>query len=337
MIKVAIIGFGGIAQSVHLPAHLELEQEGRSKLVAVCDVDSTRFEQGMEINIGSSDVKLSDDVHRYTDWKEMLDKETVDMVDICVPTYLHAAIAKEVLNRGIHVLCEKPMSLSYEDSISMCETAKATGKKLMIGQCLRFSNHYLFLKDAVKNNTFGKPVTGVFRRMSEPPVWGWNNWFMDYERSRGCILDMHIHDIDFIRFMMGEPNAISCVTQDVYSGRDVAHSQLFYDDCLFLAIGDWSQEGLPFCCDFRVAFEKATVDFSSGKVTVYPRGGEAYEPEIEENDFYFSEIAFFLDMLQNGAENVINQPESAALSVKLIDALCASADKNGEKMPYSVE
>ena len=60
MTKVAMIGFGGIAQSVHLPAHLKLEQEGRSKLVAVCDVDPTRFEKAMEINIGGSELKLSD-------------------------------------------------------------------------------------------------------------------------------------------------------------------------------------------------------------------------------------------------------------------------------------
>ncbi len=336
MTKVAMIGFGGIAQSVHLPAHLKLEQEGRSKLVAVCDVDHNRFEKAMEINIGGSELKLGDDVKRYTDWQEMLDNEEVDMVDICVPTYLHAPIAKAVLARGIHVLSEKPMSISYEESLSMCEAAKAADRKLMIGQCVRFAAPYNFVRDAVQNNTFGKIVTGVFRRMSGPPIWGWDNWFMDYERSRGCILDMHIHDIDFIRYMMGEPDAVSCETKDFYSGRDVAHSRLYYGDASFLVIGDWSLEGVEFCADFRISFEKATVVFAGGKLTVYPRGGEAYEPEVSDKDWYFAEIEFFLDMLQKGVENTVNKPESAALSVRLIDALCESADKGGEKIAYSL-
>ncbi len=336
MIKVAMIGFGGIAQSSHLPGHLKLEQEGRMKLVAVCDVDPSRFEGKVEINIGGSDVSLSEDVHKYTDWKEMVEKEEIDMVDICVPTYLHADIAIEMLNRGYDVLSEKPMSLTYEDSMRMCEAAKKNGKKLMIGQCIRFSNNYNFLKDCVEKGTFGKLVTGVFRRLSPPPVWGFENWFMDYERSHGAILDLHIHDIDFICHLMGDPQAVSCNTKDVYAGRDIAHSTLYYPDCSILAIGDWSLQGVPFTADFQVSFEKATVTLSGGKLTVYPREGEAYTPDVEEHDFYQAEIEFFLDVLEKGVENTVNTPESAPTTVKLIATLCDSADKGGEKIPFVI-
>ncbi|MBQ3258938.1 MAG: hypothetical protein IJA68_00275, partial [Clostridia bacterium] len=75
---------------------------------------------------------------------------------------------------------------------------------------------------------------------------------------------------------------------------------------------------------------------ADGKLMVYPRGGEAYEAKVSDKDWYFAEIEFFLDMLQKGVENTVNQPESAALSVKLVDALCESADKGGEKIAYSL-
>ena len=334
MIKVAIIGFGGIVQAAHMPAYSQLESEGKVKVVAVCDVDSTRFDSQMEINIGEGQQLLSADVKRYTSWEDMVANETFDMVDICVPTFLHADLAIEMLRRGYHVLSEKPMSLCYEDCVRMCEAAKAADRKLMIGQCLRFGHEYQFLKKAIEENTFGKVLSGTFRRLSGPPIWGWDNWFMDVSRSGGCLLDMHIHDIDLVRYLCGEPTAISCNTQDVYSKYDIAHSRLYYPEFSMLAIGDWSQQGVPFTSDYRVAFENATVDFAGGALTVYPREGEAYTPEWEPNNFYKDEIAFFAEMVENNLDNPQNPPESAALTVKLITALRESAEKNGEKMAY---
>ncbi|MBR4072676.1 MAG: Gfo/Idh/MocA family oxidoreductase, partial [Clostridia bacterium] len=179
MIKVAMIGFGGIAQAAHLPAYINLEKQGKAKLVAICDIDEKRFTAKMEINIGGAETSVGEEIKKYTDWREMLKKEDVDMVDICLPTFLHADTAIEALNMGYHVLSEKPMSLCYEDCLRMCDAAKKADKKLMIGQCLRFGDDYNFLKEAIENNTFGKVLSGTFRRMSGPPIWGWDNWFMD--------------------------------------------------------------------------------------------------------------------------------------------------------------
>lgn len=333
MIKVAILGFGGIAQAAHMPAYRQLEAEGKIKLVAVCDIDPSRFGGNMEINIGGSEEQLlGEDVKRYTAWQDMVANEQFDMVDICVPTFLHAELAIEMLSRGYHVLSEKPMSLRYADCLRMCEAAKTADRRLMIGQCLRFGNEYGFLRDAIQNNTFGKPLTGTFRRLSAPPIWGWDNWFMDPERSGGCLLDLHIHDVDIIRCLFGEPEAFTCNTQDVYSKKDLAHSRLYYPDFSILAIGDWSQQGVPFTADYRVGFEKAIVDYAGGVLTVYPRDGEPYTPEWSANNFYTAEIEYFVNLLETGAENTLNPPESAALTVKLINALEKSAACGGEKM-----
>lgn len=338
MVKVALIGFGGIAKAAHFPAYLELEKKEMVKLVAICDIRADKFEEEVEINIGgSSNPTVGGNVKKYTDWHEMLKNEDVDMVDICLPTYLHADTACEALKAGYHVLCEKPMSLSYGNCLKMIEAANQSGKKLMIGQCLRFSTNYNYLKKVISDNTFGKVKGGVFRRQSCPPVWGWDNWFMDYNRSHSCILDMHIHDIDIVRCFFGEPEAVSCVSQNLYAGKDMAHSTLMYRDFSILVLGDWTQEGIPFVADYRVAFEKATIDFKDDVVTVYPRGGEPFKPELADDHMYYNEIEFFIDSISNGTANTLNPPESAALSVKLVDTLIESSENNGAFISFEKE
>lgn len=329
--NIAMIGFGGIAKAAHFKPYLQLEKEGLVNLVAVCDICPERFEEKAQINIGSSDLSLNTSVKKYTDWKEMLENEKVDMVDICLPTFLHAPITVEVLKMGHHVLCEKPMSLEFELCEEMLAAANESGKKLMIGQCLRFSNQYNYLKQIIDNNTYGSVKGGVFFRTSAPPLWSWQNWYMDYEKSHGCVTDMHIHDIDMIRYLFGEPKSVSCHTQDIYSKKDIAHSTLCYPEFTMLAIGDWSQEGTQFSAGYRIAFENATVDLTGGVVTVYPRGGkDAIKVELPEDDCYFNEIKFFIENIISGQENTSNPPESAALTIKLISALVESSDKNGE-------
>jgi predicted dehydrogenase len=337
MIRVGMIGFGGIAQSSHLKPYLELEAKGNVKIVAVCDVAPEKFEKKVEINIGGTDASLSSDVRKYTDWHEMLEKEELDMVDICVPTYLHKEVTIGALESGVNVLCEKPMSLNYDMCMEMCETAKRTEKKLMIGQCLRFAPAYVYLKKLVDEGTYGKVKSCIFQRLSHPPVWGWDNWFMDYNRSGGCALDLHIHDIDMARYIWGNPKEVSCCTADVYSKKDIAHSRLMYDDFSVMAIGDWTRKGLPFSKSYSVAFEKATVVYNGGDVNVYPRDGEEFSPELDSIAAHKAEIEYFVECIEKDNDITGNIPEDSALSVKLISALIESSDKNGEFVDFITE
>ena len=100
MLKVAVVGVGGVSW-----AHLQAwESMADVDLVALCDIRPERLE-------GHPNQRL------YTDMTEMLDKEELDILDICLPSYLHADAAVAALERGIHVLCEKPISLKREDSL----------------------------------------------------------------------------------------------------------------------------------------------------------------------------------------------------------------------------
>lgn len=331
MLHVAIIGYGGIA-GAHAPAWKLLEERGKAKLVAVCDIDPAKFTMKQETNI-STGKELPPEVHTYTDYHDMLQNEKIDLVDICLPTPLHAPVATEVLRMGYHVQCEKPMARTYAQALAMLDAAKASGRTLMIGQGLRFALEYVFLKEKIESGEFGKPVSAVFRRLSGPPLWAWENWYMNHDMSGGCLWDMHIHDVDMIRFLFGEPKAVSCVTEDLYAGDDVVHSRFYYDNLAVTAIGDWSQEGVAFMSDYCIAFEKATVRCENGEITVYPRNGEStgekWSPKLEGDNFFANELSFITDVVSQGTENNTNPPESAAATIRLCELLKQSADENG--------
>jgi predicted dehydrogenase len=166
VIRVAMIGFGGIAKS-HKRGYEILAKEGAPvKLVAICDINPEQFTKAQAINIeGKSKYDLSEQT-LYTDLDEMIAKEDFEMVDICLPSFLHKEYATRMLRAGKHVLCEKPMSLSSADCEEMIATAHECGKKLMIGQCLRFEPLYLVLKNAIEQGTFGKVKNAFFDRLS---------------------------------------------------------------------------------------------------------------------------------------------------------------------------
>ena len=105
-----------------------------AELVALCDIRPERMEQ-------------YENKRHYTDFEEMLSNEEIDILDICLPTYLHADYAVKAMERGIHVICEKPISLKEEDIDRVYETAKKNNVKFMVAQVLRFWPEYELLKE----------------------------------------------------------------------------------------------------------------------------------------------------------------------------------------------
>ena len=337
MLKAAIVGFGGIAKS-HRMGYAHLEEEGKVELVAACDINPEAFTRKIEINIDAATEELAEHINFYTDIDEMLEKEDIDFIDICLPTFLHKEMSVYLLKKGYNVLCEKPMSLTYDECTEMIEAAKNSGKELMIAQCLRFSNAHNYAKTAIEDGRFGRVLGAYFARLSAPPRWSWENWFMNPERSGGCLTDLHIHDVDMIRYLFGEPTAVSCHATTSICKHDTVHSSFFYGDTPVTAIGDWTLTGMPFKSEFRIDFENATLDCKGYTITIYPKdGGESYQPEYENTSAYESEISFFCDVLDGKCENTVSPATSAAKTIKLVEALRASADANGKVVKFNTE
>ena len=148
MYKVALVGLGGISNT-HLPVWKELDD---CELVAVCD---TRPEQ----------MDAYPDARHYTDFYEMLEKEKLDILDICVPTFLHTKFALAAMKKGIHVLCEKPVSMEVGDVDLLYRTAEENHVKFMVAQCIRFWPEYVLLKEIYDTGRYGKLLSGEMERL----------------------------------------------------------------------------------------------------------------------------------------------------------------------------
>ena len=333
MLRAAIIGFGGIART-HRQGYANLKAQGKVELVCACDINPDAINRRIVINIDGENNELDENIRFYTDLDEMLGKEQLDFVDICAPSFLHAELTKRVLAYGIHVLCEKPMSLNFSECEEMIEAARDAGKELMIGQCLRFYPAFDYLREAIADGRFGKVTGAFFSRLSSPPVWGWENWFMNPERSGGCITDLHIHDVDLIRYLFGEPEAVSCRATTSICVNDTVHTSFFYGDTPITAIGDWTLKGVPFQASCRIDFELATVTYGP-PLTVYPKnGGKPYDVELSGVNGYQGEIDYFCDVIQGKIKNEKNPATSAAATVRLVERMRESVNQGGKILSF---
>jgi predicted dehydrogenase len=233
-----------------------------------------------------------------------------------------------MLRRGYHVMSEKPMSLTYADCCEMLEAAKGAKGQLAIGQCVRFYPSYQYLMDCVKTEKYGKVVSGDFYRLSTTPDWGFENWFLDTDKSGGCITDLHVHDIDIIRHIFGEPKAITALATHNVARYDSCHTTLHYEGFDLFAVGDWSLTKRPFEAGFRVSFEHATLTLErNGDFTLFPRdGGDPESIELPAFNAYANEIAYLCDVIEGKTENLLNTPASAARSIYLTERIKESAD-----------
>ena len=189
-IGVGLIGCGNIGAGGHLPAYAHIPE---AELVAVCDVVEERAQAAARLSGAAP----------YTDYRQLLEREDVEMVDLCVPTYLHAQLAVEAMQAGKHVLCEKPMAHTLEAADAMIEAAQKAGVKLMIGQVRRFDHRYASIKAQIDAGKVGRPV---FIRRAErqflpfpPDAWQW-----DPRQGGGVILDIGVHVTDLFRWFFGQ-------------------------------------------------------------------------------------------------------------------------------------
>ena len=334
MLKAGLYGFGGIAK-IHKKAYEILAAEGVPvELTSACDVTPEKFTEDTKINISIDSAVDSTIIRSYTSIEDMLENEDLDIINICLPTYLHAGAAIDMLERGYNVLSEKPMALSASDCQRMVAAAKRSKGKFMIGQCLRFRQDITYIKELIDRGTYGNVVSACFQRLASPPLWSWNNWFIDPDKSGGAIFDLHIHDVDVVRFLFGEPVYVSCLSKHTNGKYDSNYTRFIYeDDKIVVAAGDWSLAGgFSFNQDYRVVFEGATLTFSGNPdtLTLYAGDDGPVPAPIVITDAIQNEISYFVDIVKSGAENTINKPEDSAETIALIEKIRESADNKGK-------
>ena len=192
-LRVGLIGCGNIGAGAHLPAYARIPE---AELVAVCDIREERAQEAARLSGATP----------YTDYRQLLEREDIQMVDICLPTNLHAQAAIDAIEAGKHVLCEKPLAHTLDAAGKMIERVRQNGVKFMVGHIRRFDHRYTGIKAQIDAGKIGEPV---FIRRAErqllpfpPDAWQW-----DPRQGGGVILDIGVHVTDLFRWFFGE-NAI---------------------------------------------------------------------------------------------------------------------------------
>ena len=326
MLKVGILGLGMMG-SFHAKRYLDMPG---AELVAVADTTPARLEakEAVAGNIANEgkEVDLST-LARYDDASALIVGAGVDVVDICLPTFLHAQYAVEALEAGHHVICEKPMAITVQEAGRMIDAAQQADRKLMIAQCIRFWPEYRYLRQCARDETFGKLLSLNMFRMGGRPIWSWENWFLDPARSGGPIWDLHVHDVDFVNYMLGMPDRVQCVGQKTAAtgAYDVVHTLYTYQDGPQVHIhAGWSVGQIPFMAGFDAWFEQAVLRFDGRndpplQIFDDPQEVKGRPAEVEQGDAYYNEIAYFLECVRTGSPTDECPPQSARDSLRLVD------------------
>lgn len=233
----------------------------------------------------------------------MLNAEQLDILDICLPTYLHADYAVQAMERGIHVICEKPVSLKAEDVERVYEAARRNNVKFMVAQVLRFWPEYELLKEIYDSGKYGKLLSGSMSRLGGIPKWSWDNWMADEKRSGLVPFDLHIHDLDFLVYAFGKPEDAK-VHRAKRPEQDYFSVVYEYPEFFVTTEASWYAAPYPFTASFRFQFEKAILAFERQQCMLYEEDGtvtdltEAAEGDtgginLPKSDAYANEIRYF--------------------------------------------
>lgn len=324
MVRVGLVGIGFMGQQ-HFAIYPNI---ANAELVAVCDKIPERVaEKAASIggNLGeAAELDLSP-FKRYTSFDEMLASEELDVIDLCTPTHVHAEMAIQALEAGKNVICEKPMARSVAECESMIAAAKANNKLLFIAQCIRFWPEYEVLSKMVADGELGDIISARFTRQSPKPTWASEGWLMNNDFSGGAMLDLHIHDVDYILSIFGKPQRIVCQAQNLIStGDKVDHvvTSYLYDDFTCVAEGGWIMpDSFPFEMGFQVLGSKGILEFTGAKdpaLRFYPFDGEPVTPEYKAGTGYERELPYFIDCVENAEEPKRVTAESAKESVAMV-------------------
>lgn len=134
----------------------------------------------------------------------------IDVLDVCTPTYWHHAMVLQAAAAGKHIICEKPLARTVAQGQEMVRACKEAGVKLLVGHVVRFFPEYVRAKEAVAAGQVGEVAVMRFQRDVFRPRKEQDNWFLEFEKSGGMILDLMIHDFDYARWVAGDVIRVFC-------------------------------------------------------------------------------------------------------------------------------
>ncbi|MCG2820593.1 MAG: Gfo/Idh/MocA family oxidoreductase [Candidatus Atribacteria bacterium] len=320
MIKIGIIGCGFMGK-VHANCYRALQD------VRVVGVSDIRQDKAKEIaNLVGARV--------VTDANELINNKEIDAMSILLPTHLHKELVIKTAQAKKHIFCEKPLALTVKDAEEMIKETRKEKVKLMIGMVLRFWSEYIEFKRIVDSEIYGKLTTLTCTRLSSRPVFGWDKWYFDPKQSGGAALDLHIHDTDYIYYLLGKPKSVYSLRKRTNKNLEYIYTNYKYKDTVVNAEGGWVERSFGFVQAIRGVFEDGTVlEYNSKNQPLTIYGKEKAElvnvPESKVNSIntdgniselggYYNEVKYWIECLQNDRYPERITPEDAKVSLEIV-------------------
>lgn len=210
-LRAAIIGCGGIANGKHMPSLAKLDTV---EMVAFCDIIEEKAKKAAE-QFGAKGAKY------YSDYKEVLKDDSIDVVHVCTPNKSHSFITIDALEAGKHVMCEKPMAKTSKAAMAMVEAARRTGKKLTIGYQNRFRGDSQYLHSICEKGDLGEVYYAKAHAIRRRAVPTWGVFLNEEEQGGGPLIDIGTHALDLTLWMMNnyKPKAVLGTAYHKLSGK----------------------------------------------------------------------------------------------------------------------
>jgi predicted dehydrogenase len=270
----------------------------------------------------------------------------VDVVDICLPTPAHHEFSLKAIAAGRALFLEKPIARTFDEAREVVEAAEKANVPLMPGHVVRFFPEYARGRAIVLDDGIGKPAAARTRRGGGAPS-GELGWFLDHSKSGGVLLDLVIHDFDWLRWTLGEVKHLfsRSLSSKLGEGPDYALTTLTFENgCVGHVEGTWMDPG-GFRTTFEIAGSKGLIQYDSRenvalRTTVKPAAAEgAPLPSLEGSagpleDPYYLELDGFLAAVRNGTPPPISGRDGLA-AVAIAEAAIESARTGAVVSPES--
>ncbi len=305
MVRIGIVGAGNIGR---VYADIIARRLGNAAVSSVTDVSRGRGEE----------FASAFGARFFPSIEELLKDEDTNTVAICAPTYLHAELFCKAAAARKDIFCDKPMALSLADADRMRSAARQAGVRVMMGHVLRFWPEYVRIKSIVDGGELGKPLHGVCERLCPIPEWDETIWFRDEEKSGGAALDVQIHDLDFLAWLLGDVKLIDCQgVHDAHLGglRHLCTTVTFAGGVSGMVQAGWGlPKSFPFTMTVRVVCERGTIEWmfrAAGSIhrvkgarrspiMIYDLNGDARSISLDDVDPYYLEWKYFVDRIDQG-------------------------------------
>ena len=338
MIKIGIIGVGGIAQNVHIK---ELSAIPEVKLTAICDINETVLKNvGDKLNIAEN--------MRFTDYHDLIASPEVDAVEICTPNYLHVPMAVDVIRAGKPVNLEKPLSVDYASTAPLQEVLKNANVLNMMCFSYRFKPAVRYAKHLLEKGLLGDILSVNVEYLKDSAFMEGRRleWrFVKEYAGTGVLGDLGVHLIDMARFLIGDIQSVCGQTSIIVKERKQLDSEEIApvetdDTCSFLAKFENGATGTFYITRAAIG-QKNTIKYEiygteavmtfdlncPDKLTNFRRGEEKGETLTVPEEYSYKQEQCFVDAI-NGIKNSYFPDISEGFACqKILDAILESDKK----------